>query len=282
VKSTLEDLYVVMKLLGDHWDYVINDVTGGTDGNSERSAYLFNRDRVRFAGLAGEIVLWEELTANSPVKQLKRTPYITGFEAGWKTFALVNLHLHPGDDDDDIVRRRAEAQLLLQALAKKVSRQELWNENLILVGDFNFYVGADKDDPTVAAIEAGGFNEVDRLKGVDTNASQTETYDRMFLTSGEYFALGEPLADRPSVAGVFRPFDFVYRAEDIGAYRDYMVKDYTGNKDMNVQSNLESYYRHPWRKNQLSDHFPIWVELVIDSSDEFLGNRLDDFGGGPA
>lgn len=34
-----------------------------------------------------------------------------------------------------------------------------------------------------------------------------------------------------------------------------------------VYGKLASYFKHPWRKNQLSDHYPIWVELVIDSAD---------------
>ena len=34
------------------------------------------------------------------------------------------------------------------------------------------------------------------------------------------------------------------------------------------------YFKHPWRKNQLSDHFPIWFELIIDSSGAFLAEKL--------
>lgn len=87
--------YIVLRLLGPDWGYIVNDITGGAAGNSERSAYFFNKKRVQFAGLAGEIVLRDDLTAGSDIKQLKRTPYITGFQAGWKKFAMINLHLHP-------------------------------------------------------------------------------------------------------------------------------------------------------------------------------------------
>ena len=73
------DLDIIMQLLGENWRYLVNDITNGTDGNSERSAYIFNTQRVKLSGLAGEISLWDELTANSDVKQLKRAPYITGF-----------------------------------------------------------------------------------------------------------------------------------------------------------------------------------------------------------
>jgi hypothetical protein len=30
------------------------------------------------------------------------------------------------------------------------------------------------------------------------------------------------------------------------------------------------YYRHHWRRSALFDHFPKWVELEVDFSDEYL------------
>ena len=59
-------------------------------------------------------------------------------------------------------------------------------------------------------------------------------------------------------------------------YAEEMKEDYTGSKDMEDTDNLQRYYRHPWRKNQLSDHFPIWAEVVIDSSDMFLERKLGE------
>lgn len=57
--------------------------------------WSFLKRRVEFSGLAGEIVLWDELADASTLKQLKRTPCITGFTAGWKSFAIINVHLNP-------------------------------------------------------------------------------------------------------------------------------------------------------------------------------------------
>ncbi len=276
VKSTLKDLHIVMQLLGPDWSYIVNDITEGDDGNSERSAYIFNIKRAVFGGLAGEIVLWDSLTANSSIKQLKRTPYITGFRAGWKTFAIVNLHLHPGEEDDDILFRREEVELLLEAIEEKVSKGRLWNDNLILAGDFNLYNGSDKDDPTIELFNDNGFREIETLVGVDTNASQTEAYDRLFLTNNEYFTVGRD-SSGDEVAGVFNCFDFVYKTGQESSYKAVMQKRYTGVKDMTDPDNLRSYYNHPWRKNQMSDHFPIWFELIIDSSDEFLQEKLASF-----
>ena len=51
---------------------------------------------------------------------------------------------------------------------------------------------------------------------------------------------------------------------------------YTGSKDLaNNDLALTRCFKHPWRKNQLSDHFPIWFELVVDSSETFLRNKLN-------
>ncbi|MDB4537069.1 hypothetical protein N9230_00470 [Akkermansiaceae bacterium] len=204
---------------------------------------------------------------------MKRTPFITGFRAGWKTFAIVNLHLHPGDDTDDIAFRKEGVRLLMAALKHKIESGRFWNENLIIAGDFNFYDGPDKDDETIALLANGGFREVESLVCVDTNASQTEVYDRLFLSNNDYFRLGTSSNGREN-GGVFDLFQQVYRDGDEETYKAFMLEDYTGSRDLNIPSKLSSYYRHPWRKNQVSDHFPIWCELIIDDSDHFLKEKL--------
>lgn len=275
IKSSMNDLEILMRLLGDDWSYVVNDITEGNAGNSERSAYLLNKTRVEFAGLAGEIVLWDDLTANSSIKQLKRTPFITGFRAGWKTFAIVNLHLHPGGDSEDVEHRREEVRLLLAAIRHKIKRGRFWNENLILAGDFNFFNGPHKDDETIAMLADAGFREVESLIGLDTNASRTEAYDRLFFSNNEYFRIVQTREGREN-GGVFNPFRLVYGDGAESTYKAEMMADYTGSRDLNVPSKLASYYKHPWRKNQISDHFPIWCELIIDDSDQFLKEKLED------
>ncbi len=270
VKSTLKDLEIVMRILGSGWDYIINDITDGDDGNSERSAYLFNNKRVRLSGLAGEIVLWPEITDGSEITQLKRTPYITGFKAGWKSFAMINLHLQPNKNDAHVAYRKEEVRLLLKALDKK--EKNLWTQNLILSGDFNFY--EDKDDEAIALIQDAGYREVESLLGQDTNASETEAYDRLFIKSNSYFEVAKDDQDN-EVGGVFNPFDYVFKEAEHTIYKQHMIDDYTGtSKDLeNDAGDLLSYFKHPWKKNQISDHFPIWIELVIDSSKRFLENK---------
>jgi endonuclease/exonuclease/phosphatase family metal-dependent hydrolase len=271
VKSTLKDLDLVMRLLGPEWEYLVNDITDGVDGNAERSAYVYNTMRVRLSGLAGEIALWDAITADSPlgVKQLKRSPYMTGFLAGWKRFAMVSLHLQPNETADGVALRGEEVRLLLKALEAK--RKGLWSDNLILCGDMNLYES--KDQATIARLALAGYRECTGLIGKDTNATQTEAYDRMFFAENSYFRLAKGLSGKES-GGVFDPFAQVYREADSAAYRDEMLADYTGSKDLAADpAALLAYFRNPWRKNQISDHFPIWVELETDDSVAFLAEK---------
>ena len=192
IKSTLDDLHIILRLLGDDWGYLVNDITEGDAGNSERSCYIFNKKRVQLAGLAGEIVLWDELTQNSTIKQLKRTPYITGFTAGWKTFALLNVHLHPGDECQRHRVQEGGGFLVASGVSRKTDPKTVYGVRTSSLSAISTSITElTKDNPTIEMIHNAGYREVESLVGVDTNASQTEVYDRLFLTRGEYFSLGQ-------------------------------------------------------------------------------------------
>ena len=269
VKSSLKDLQIVMRILGSDWEYLVNDITDGNNGNSERSAYLFNKKRLKLSGLAGELVLWPEITNDSNIKQLKRTPYMTGFKSAWKSFVLLNLHLHPGHDDEDIAFRKEEVRLLLAAIKHKMKR--LWSPHLILAGDFNLYQG--DDDSTIEMIKEAGFSEIEGLIGLDTNDSQTQAYDRMFIHRNAYFRIVKD-GQGKETGNIFNPFDFVYKQDEHRLYKQQMISVYGGSKDLsNDAAALEKYFIQYWRRNQMSDHFPIWFELSIDSSAKFLETK---------
>ncbi len=57
VTADIGPLKKVMKILGSNWDYIVTDVTEGPGGNQERLAYIFDRRKVMFRNVAGEIVL---------------------------------------------------------------------------------------------------------------------------------------------------------------------------------------------------------------------------------
>ncbi|MCU0906091.1 MAG: endonuclease/exonuclease/phosphatase family protein [Rhodobacteraceae bacterium] len=268
IRSDLTDLTILMRLLGPQWKYLLTDVTvpdSGPGPKGERSAYLYNAERVRLSGLVGEIALWPALTDPNPggLRQLLRSPYVTGFRAGWKDFVVINLHLKSGDTAAEAAIRRQEVALLLQAIRKKAG--EGWADNLILVGDMNLFHG-NADAPTIKLITDAGFAEAPQLQGRNTNAADTQAYDRMFFRGAkpEYFNIEQ--------GGVLRLFDHLYRPQDLDAHRKHLPTD----RD---DAALARYYRQHWRTRQISDHYPVWVSLHIDDAEPFLEAKRRDLVG---
>ena len=197
---------------------------------------------------------------------------MTGFKSGWKSFAIISFHLHPGDDDEDAAYRKEEVALILEALKKK--EDGLWTTNLVLAGDFNLY---DSDGETVALLSDAGYTEVEGLLGKDTNVSETEAYDRLFVRKNSYFSIAKD-DQGTEIGDVFKPFEYVFREDEHVQYKDFMLAAYGGSKDLKTDAGaLEGYFNRYWKRNQISDHNPIWFEIGIDSSAKFLKSKIEAF-----
>lgn len=61
-------------------------------------------------------------------------------------------------------------------------------------------------------------------------------------------------------------------------YIPNMEPRYTTKADGDPRSerSKKTYYRTYWRTHQMSDHLPMWVELKIDYSEQYLQRKLDD------
>ncbi|MDQ1051845.1 hypothetical protein QFZ76_010170 [Streptomyces sp. V4I2] len=57
VRGNLRALRYLLKVLGEHWAFILTDVTLGKDSNNERLAFLFDTYRVKPSGLACELVV---------------------------------------------------------------------------------------------------------------------------------------------------------------------------------------------------------------------------------
>ena len=158
IKQSLRDLEIVTQLLGPWWKYIVSDVTAGEPGNEERLAYLFDSRRVRFSGLAGEIVLppIEDGDGNMyPARQLVRTPYMAGFKAGWSSFILSTVHLIWGEEVEDFAPRVEEVEQIADFLVNRRSEHGAWSRNMILLGDFNMF---DPGGVAAQALTNSGFS----------------------------------------------------------------------------------------------------------------------------
>ena len=228
VKRDLKQLKTLLKdFLGEDWDYVVSDTTEGDAGNDERMAVLYRKERVRFSRVAGEIVLPPIKTKAGTVhpRQLARTPYYLGFQAGWFKFKLCSVHIHYGAKGGEHRDLRIEE---IDRLAKQLktrsdderkreqrfARSKGWDTtpsaaNYILLGDFNIHKGS----ASKSALTDNGFDIPDDIDELETNTG----------TSGEPFdQIAVRIKDtrfKQGAGGVFDYREFVYLEEDSDFYR---------------------------------------------------------------
>jgi endonuclease/exonuclease/phosphatase family metal-dependent hydrolase len=266
VKQSLRDLELVAQLLGPWWKYIVSDVTAGDPGNEERLAYLFDNRRVRFSGLAGEIVLppIEDAEGNLyPARQLVRTPYMAGFMAGWFAFILSTVHVIWGEEERDYAPRVEEVEQLTHFLVNRQSEHGAWSRNMILLGDFNMF---DPDGIAARALTNSGFSIPHGREDLRaTNVGEeARFYDQVA------FLLEDATRLNPTALGVVDFFDAVYSDDKFGDYRDEL-RTASGT----VPANPWRYYRNYWRRREMSDHLLLWVQLPIDFSSIHLSSFVN-------
>jgi len=258
-------------LLGPWWKYLVTDVTEGTRGNKERMAFLYDSRKVEFGGLAGEVVIPPVETRQedrslvyTPSRQLARTPYTVGFQAGWFKFMLSTVHILYGDSTADDPEREAEIRQIAGYMAARAKEDHAWARNLILLGDFNIFA---PDDVTFAALTDAGFLIPQGLQHVTNVGREERFFDQMaFMTP---HLTGQQIL----AAGAFDFYDVVYREDDEALYVPEMGEAYDITSRGEPRSNKSLYYRTYWRTHQMSDHLPLWAALKVDFGREYLASR---------
>ncbi|NMM43735.1 endonuclease/exonuclease/phosphatase family protein [Rhodospirillaceae bacterium KN72] len=267
VKRKLDDLEAVLSLMGPWWRYVVTDVTEGTDGNDERLAYVYDSRKVEFSGLAGELVVPPIENADgteTPAIQFDRSPFLAGFSAGWFKFQLATVHLAWATAEFEDPDRVREADTLA-AFMKRRAETDIgtWARNVFLIGDFNFF------NPTSQAFRAmidHGFTiPVGRQELEQSNAgAKARFYDQI-----AYYLKDADIA--PSRMGVLNLFEAFYTDAQFEAdFEPWITK-----ADGSIPSDKRKYYRTYYRRDQLSDHFPLWIELPIDFGNAYLKRHIE-------
>jgi endonuclease/exonuclease/phosphatase family metal-dependent hydrolase len=261
VRRDLTALRSVMRLLGPQWDVVFTDVSYADGGNSERLAFLFDKNQVTFTGLAGELVLPPE--ASKTVVQVARTPFVCGFQAGWAKFNLCTVHIYYGEGDEN-PRRVEEIRTLTGLLAKKAKdyintdRRVMYSpENLLVLGDFNI---AKHTHKTFQALTESGFiipDALQRLPG--TNVAKDKFYDQI-----AFYKATEGIVCRK--ADVFDFYEYVFNDEAIYA-KQLEAAGARSFKD--------------WRTYQMSDHLIMWSLFDVDKTDAYLEEVANATGDDP-
>ena len=236
VKGDLKALRTMLKTLGGDWQFLMTDVTRGSEGNLERLAFLFDARRVKLSGLACELVVPEQrlqtIAPDALKRQFARTPYAVGFRSGDVTFVLVTLHVLYGERAED---RAPELHAIADWMADWAEDVTEWEQNLLVLGDFNIdrrgsplWEALIITELTVPEI----LDEVPRSIFSDEADRLDKYYDQIaWFEKGKKQQLNLTCAGGGSV-------DFVPHL-----YRDI------GLTPQNMQ------YR-------VSDHYPLWVEFV--------------------
>ena len=261
----------VLDLLGPWWDYITTDITAGSGGNNERGTIVFDKRKIRFKNVAGEIVLPKNMLIDEE-EQFARSPYIVSFQSGWFKFSLCTVHLYFGADSGDKLKRRiAEIEKIAGFLAKRADAEE---SNLILLGDFNI---VSPEHETMQALLNAGFHVPDELRH-KTNMMGTKFYDQIafMLKKNELQMASYP---SHSNAGVFNYYKSVFAPSDWQTYYELLKDDpnrdggkWTAKEDGTVldEAGRKKYYTNEWRTWQMSDHLPLWVALKVDFSEQYL------------
>jgi endonuclease/exonuclease/phosphatase family metal-dependent hydrolase len=240
VGGDLLALRTLMKTLGPSWNFIMTDTTLGKAAGGERLAYLFDTRRVQMSGLACELVVppeWQkEGTGQHTLReQFARTPYAVSFRRGGSTFVLVTLHIIYGHTEAD---RLPEIQGIADWMADWSKRTTEWEQNFIVLGDFNI---DRRGDPAYEAFCSRGLNASKfhenlprTVFGKDGAPDKASFYDQI-----AWF-------DSKKTKGVLNAksggnFDF----------RDLVYR--------NVGLTLQQ------MSFRISDHYPLWIEFDLSS-----------------
>jgi exonuclease III len=261
IKQDLQPFKKLMHILGPDFDCFLTDVTEGTAGNGERMAFVFDRKKLQFRNIAGEIVL--PSTDKKPMPQFARTPYLLSFQAGWFKFNLCTVHIFYGSDTGaEFEQRVQEIENLSLFFKKRATKEE---ENFILLGDFNILTNQDR---TMEALLKGGFKIPEALlKRSGSNLKKDKYYDQIVYKEGRN------KIKFSGKAGVFDFFETVYSETEIALYyEDFVSLMKKNGKNYDDKSYEKSF--NEWKTYQMSDHLPLWVEFDINYSDDYLAKLI--------
>ena len=259
VAGNKKGLEKVMALLGKNWSYIATDSTEGSAGGQECMAFLYDSGKVSFKNMAGEIVLPDTKLING--LQFARTPFCVSFQAGWFKFNLATVHIYYGDAKAINERRLKEIDALAKFLTKRATKEKF---NYVVLGDFNI---PDVECDYIKALEQNGFHIPNDIKEHPTDLGGTYHYDQIaFNLKMDGYNTMKIFEEKKQKSGSFNFTKSVYTDEDQAVYFPLFKDKVEGKSDKKI----ESYYKKTFRTFQMSDHLPLWVQLKVDFSAQYL------------
>jgi len=252
LRHDLTDLGRVLPILGPSWDVVYSDWLDDPGGNRERVAFLFDRRSVVFNGLAAEVDAprTKDGLEYLATQSFWRAPYMCSFRAGNFDFVAIATHARWGDS---IKGRQAELQLLADWIDTRFQDRFVEDHDLIVMGDFNTPAIGDQ---LFKALTSHGLQVPEAL--------QT-------LTAGSQHLGGTNLAKDARYDQILHLPTLAKRFSNRGGTVDFF------GSDARIRELFpDKRYNRAEFSYQLSDHFPLWVQVKTDIDGERLSQIVQN------
>jgi len=246
LRDNLEDFGRVCHFLGPSWDLVYSDWMPDGGGNRERTGFLFDRRAVTFNGLAAEVDAprGKAGTEYLATQSFWRAPYMCSFRSGNFDFIAIATHARWGKS---IAGREAELGMLADWIDERQKDKPVEDHDLIVMGDFNT---PKLDDRLFKALTRRGLQVPDSL---------------MKLKSGDVTVGGSNIAKTARYDQILHLPTAKKRFTNFGGTLDFHVSD-AGIKELFPGAGMtRTQFTY-----QLSDHFPVWVQIKTDIDGERL------------
>lgn len=246
LRDDLTDLSRVLRILGPSWDVVYSDWIDDAGGNRERTAFLYDRRAVTFNGLAAEVDAPREKRASEYLSKQSfwRAPYLCSFRSGNFDFLALAAHTRWGESERG---REAELRMLADWIHQRSRAKAVEDTDLIVLGDFNIPKLSDR---LFAALTSHGLQIPDAL---------------MSLKAGDQVLAGSNLGKDARYDQILHLPSVAKRFANAGGTVDFFLDD-SRIKDLFP---TEGYTREQF-SFQISDHFPVWIQIKTDIDGERL------------
>jgi exonuclease III len=133
-KGALDAVEKLQENLGASYRVLFSDCSG----NDERLAFIYNRKKVEFTGLAAEVVMCpgQGREGVAPELEFDRSPYMASFRVNGCNFIVVTVHIYYGSGSA-VKYRLGEIRNVAKYLKKASSDTDTLDTDYIACGDFN-------------------------------------------------------------------------------------------------------------------------------------------------
>jgi hypothetical protein len=218
----------VLRHLGPSFRLVYSEPVRDAGGNRERIGFLYDARLVEFTGLASHLHPPRAKDGDEYLARVSwwRPPYVASFRSGRFDFVIVAAHVRWGSG---IGGRAKEIALLADWAVRYAAAPRTLVRDVLLVGDFNL---PSVKSETFRMLEARGFGVPEALAGV----------------------FGTDLAKQKRYNQILRVPHGTTRFSSAGGALDF----YAGS-----QRALFPRLNKRQFTFQMSDHLPLWVEVVV-------------------